>query len=130
MLPIGLQIAGLAGLVLAVPLTAVVVSVAQGITDILAPEQSPTLPEIVPTWLDRVAQWSWRALVGIAFVALLGLIVVTLPLVTLPVILALIFASTVLPLFDCRAAPRAVTHGSLRRSPSVAPPSPSSVCSR
>ena len=100
MLPIGLQVGGLAGLILAVPLAAVVVSVAQGITRILGPERSPTLPAIVPAWLDRVAQWSWRALVGIVFVALLGLIVVTLPLVTLPVILALIFASTVLPLFD------------------------------
>ncbi len=99
-LPIGLQIAGLVGLVLAVPITAVVVSVAQGITDILAPEKSPVLPEIVPSWLDRVAQWSWRALVGIAFVALLGLIMTTVPLVVLPVILALIAASTVLPLFD------------------------------
>ena len=99
-LPIGLQIAGLIGLVLAVPLTAVVVSVAQGITDILAPDKPPSLPEIVPSWLDRVAQWSWRALVGIAFVALLGLIMTTVPLVVLPVVLALIFASTVLPLFD------------------------------
>jgi len=98
-LPIGLQVGGLAGLILAVPLAAVVVSVAQGITRILGPERSPTLPAIVPAWLDRIAQWSWRALLGIAFVALLGLIVVTLPLVTLPVILALIFASTVLPLF-------------------------------
>jgi len=99
-LPVGLQIAGFVGLVLAVPITAVVVSVAQGITDILAPEKPPTLPEIVPSWLDRVAQWSWRALVGIAFVALLGLIMTTVPLVVLPVILALIAASTVLPLFD------------------------------
>ena len=99
-LPIGLHIAGLLGLILAVPITAVVVSVAQGITDVLAPEKSPSLPEIVPAWLDRLAQWSWRALVGIAFVALLGLIMATVPLVVLPVILALIFASTVLPLFD------------------------------
>ena len=71
-LPIGLQVGGLAGLILAVPLTAVVVSVAQGITSVLGPERSPALPAIVPAWLDRVAQWSWRALVGIAFVALLG----------------------------------------------------------
>lgn len=99
-LPVGLQVGGLAGLILAVPLTAVVVSVARGIISILEPERSSTLPEIVPTWLDRIAQWSWRALVGIAFVALLGLITATLPLVTLPVILALILASTVLPLFD------------------------------
>lgn len=99
-LPIGLEVAGLVGLVLAVPITAVIVSVAQGITDILAPDEPPVLPEIVPSWLDRVAQWSWRALVGIAFVALLGLVITTVPLVALPVILALIAASTVLPLFD------------------------------
>jgi predicted PurR-regulated permease PerM len=99
-LPIGLQLGGLAGLILAVPLTAVVVSVAQGITKVLQPEREPSLPEIVPAWLDRVAQWSWRALVGIALAAMLGLVLTTFPLAALPVILAMIFASTVLPLFE------------------------------
>ena len=68
-LPIGLQLGGLVGLILAVPLTAVLVSVAQAQPTSWRPENAPNLPEMVPAWLDRAAQWSWRALVGIVFVA-------------------------------------------------------------
>jgi predicted PurR-regulated permease PerM len=97
-LPIGLQLGGLVGLILAVPLTAVGFSVGRAAIDILKPEVPRNLPEIVPSWLDRAAQWSWRAIVAIVFVAGLILILVTIPLVLLPVILALILAATVSPL--------------------------------
>jgi predicted PurR-regulated permease PerM len=97
-LPIGLQLGGLVGLILAVPLTAVGFSVGRAAIDILKPEVPRNLPEIVPSWLDRAAQWSWRAIVAIAFVAGLILILTTVPLVLLPVILALILAATVSPL--------------------------------
>ena len=100
MLPIGFQLGGLIGLILAVPLTAVVLSVAQALTKILEPDQPPNLPQIVPAWLDRAAQWGWRALVGIAFAAILTVVGTTVPLVLLPVILALIYAATVVPLFS------------------------------
>jgi predicted PurR-regulated permease PerM len=99
-LPIGFQIGGLAGLVLAVPLTAFGFSVAQAAVGILAPEIPENLPETVPAWLDGAAQWSWRTLVVIGFVALLVLVLVSLPLVVLPVIVALILAATVMPLAD------------------------------
>ena len=97
-LPIGLQLGGLAGLILAVPLTAVGLSVAQGAIEILKPDDPVNLPEIVPSWLDRAAQWSWRAVVALVFVGVLVLVLTTLPLVLLPVILALILAATIQPI--------------------------------
>lgn len=108
-LPIGFHLGGLAGLILAVPLAAVGLSVAQAAVVILEPETPASLPEIVPSWLDRAAQWSWRAIVAIAFVALLVLVLTTLPLVVLPVILALILAATVRPAVDLLIA-----HGQTR----------------
>ena len=99
-LPIGFQFAGLAGLILAVPFTAVGWSVARAAIDIIEPESPTNLPETVPGWLDRAAQWSWRGLIVIAFVAGLGIALTTLPLVILPLILALILAATILPLMD------------------------------
>jgi predicted PurR-regulated permease PerM len=97
-LPIGFYVGGLAGLVLAVPITAVLVSVARSAIAILVPDTPTNLPEMVPAWLDVIAQWSWRALIAIIFVAGLGLILTTIPLVVLPVILGLILAATIGPI--------------------------------
>jgi len=97
-LPVGLHVGGLAGLVLAVPLTAFGLSVAQAIVRVLEPAEPEPLPETVPAWLDGAAQWSWRLLVVIGFAAVLVLVLATLPLVVLPVIVALILAATVMPL--------------------------------
>ncbi len=97
-LPIGYTFGGLAGLILAVPLAAVGVSMGQAAIDILRPEVPSDLPEVVPSWLDRAAQWSWRAVVALLFAAGLVLVLTTIPLVLLPVILALILAATVTPL--------------------------------
>jgi predicted PurR-regulated permease PerM len=97
-LPIGYTLGGLPGLILAVPLAAVGVSMGQAAIDILRPEEPADLPEIVPSWLDRAAQWSWRAVVALLFGAGLVLVLTTIPLVLLPVIIALILAATVAPL--------------------------------
>ena len=99
-LPVGLQVAGLAGLILAVPLTAVLVSVGQALAYVLEPETPRELPELVPAWLDAAAQWSWRSLIVLAFVGLLVLVLTTIPLVLLPVIIALILAATLEPLVE------------------------------
>ena len=103
-LPIGYQLGGLAGLILAVPLAAVGVSVAQAAIEVLKPDVPEDLPEIVPSWLDRAAQWAWRAIVAIAFAGVLVVVLTTMPLVLLPVILALILAATVRPLVDALIA--------------------------
>lgn len=99
-LPIGLEIGGVAGLILAVPITAVGFSVAQAAIDILRPERPEELPELVPDWLDRLAQWSWRAVVVLLFVGLLLYVLAAIPLVLMPVILAMLLAATILPLVN------------------------------
>jgi putative heme transporter len=97
-LPAGLELGGLVGLFAAVPVTAVILTVAQAAIAIMQPDPAPQLPELVPPWLDRAAQWSWRLLVAIALAALLITILTTLPLVVVPIILALILAATLQPL--------------------------------
>ena len=99
-LPAGYQLAGMVGLFAAVPITAVIITVTRAAIDIIEPDPTPTLPDLVPAWLDRTAQWSWRALVAIALIALLVLVFTAIPLVLIPIILALIFAATLQPVVD------------------------------
>ena len=96
-LPAGFELAGIIGLFAAVPLTAVVIAVAGAAKTIVEPFPAPALPALVPAWLDRVAQFSWRILLGVALVALLVAVVVTVPLVAIPIILAVILAATFEP---------------------------------
>jgi predicted PurR-regulated permease PerM len=97
-LPAGFELAGIIGLFAAVPVTAVVIAVAGAAKLIVEPFPAPPLPALVPPWLDRVAQFSWRILVAVALVALLVGILVTVPLVVIPVILAIILTATLEPL--------------------------------
>ena len=96
-LPAGFQLAGIIGLFVAVPVTAVILAVAGATIAIMEPDPPPPLPSLVPAWLDRAAQSSWRILVVIALIALLVGILVTVPLVVIPVILAIILAATLEP---------------------------------
>ncbi len=96
-LPAGFQLAGIIGLFAAVPVIAVIIAVAGAVVDIVAPEPPPPLPGLVPAWLDRLAQHGWRILVVIAVVALFAAILVTIPLVVLPVVVGLILAATLEP---------------------------------
>jgi predicted PurR-regulated permease PerM len=97
-LPAGFQLGGVIGLFAAVPVTAVITTVAQAAISIVEPAIPPQLPDLVPAWLDRIAQWSWRLLVAIGLVAVMIVILTSVPLVLLPVILALIFAATLEPI--------------------------------
>jgi predicted PurR-regulated permease PerM len=97
-LPAGYSVAGVIGLFAAVPLTAVVFAVARATVAIIEPDPPPPLPGLVPAWLDRVAQWSWRLLVAGALASLLLALFVTIPLVLIPVLIALILAATLDPL--------------------------------
>ena len=65
---------------------------------IVDPGPRPDLPALVPPWLDRVAQWSWRLLVGVGLLALVVLVTMAVPMVVVPVILATILAATLDPL--------------------------------
>ena len=97
-LPAGYQLAGVIGLFIAVPVTAVVFAVGRATLAILEPDDPPELPGMVPAWLDRLAQWSWRILAAFVLVAILVGIFVSVPLVLLPIVIATIIAATVEPL--------------------------------
>jgi predicted PurR-regulated permease PerM len=99
-LPAGYQLAGVIGLFAAVPLLAVILAVASAVVDVLQPEDPPKLPDLVPPWLDRVAQWSWRLLVVLGLGALAVAAVVTVPLVVVPVLLGVILGATFSPLVN------------------------------
>src|SRR4029079_10845282 len=55
---------------------------------------------VVSGWLDRVAQWSWRALAIIGVVAVIVFLVARVPLVITPIIVAAVIAASVAPLFN------------------------------
>ena len=97
-LPAGYELAGVIGLFAAVPVAAIVFAVASATIDILDPGPMPQLPALVPSWLDRVAAWSWRILVAVGLAGLFIGIFVAMPLVVIPVVLALILAATLDPL--------------------------------
>ena len=97
-LPAGYELAGVIGLFAAVPVAAIVFAVAGATIAILDPGPRPELPALVPSWLDRVAAWSWRILVAVGLAALFVGIFVAMPLVVIPVVLALILAATLDPL--------------------------------
>jgi predicted PurR-regulated permease PerM len=99
-LPAGFQLAGVIGVFAAVPVSAVIIAVAGAVVRIVEPDPPPPLPGLVPAWLDRMAQFSWRILVVVGLVGLAVLIMVTLPLVVIPVIVALILAATLRPVVD------------------------------
>jgi predicted PurR-regulated permease PerM len=101
-LPIGAAMAGFVGLFLAVPAVAFGYAVAGSLIDVIgmdvtgAPGESTS---IVPRWLDRLAQWSWRSLIGLAFLGVAVLLAVQVPIVLIPVTLAIILAATLLPIY-------------------------------
>ncbi len=99
-LPAGFELGGVVGLFAAVPVTAVVLTVARSAVEIIEPRPAPPLPALVPAWLDRAAQWGWRALVAIGLVAGTVLAATSVPLVVLPAILGLIFAATLKPVVE------------------------------
>jgi predicted PurR-regulated permease PerM len=99
-LPIGAFVGGLLGLVLAVPIAAAVLSVGTSVVDIFRPEPTGemTAPPLVPSWLDLLAQWSWRLLVAMAVIAVAFFAMVQIPLLTLTLIIAVVLAATFVPL--------------------------------
>jgi predicted PurR-regulated permease PerM len=96
-LPVGFSLAGIVGLFAAVPVAAIVLAVADAAVAILDPGPEPERPALVPGWLDRLAQWSVRLLVAIGLVAFLVLLLVAMPIVTVTLLLATIFAATLEP---------------------------------
>ncbi|MEZ4595538.1 MAG: AI-2E family transporter [Chloroflexota bacterium] len=97
-LPAGYELAGIIGLLAAVPVTAVVMAVASAVAAVIAPDPAPPLPGIVPSWLDRSAQWSWRILVVLGLIGVVVVASVRMPLVVTPIVVALVVTATLDPL--------------------------------
>ena len=97
---VGFTVGGVVGMFVAVPTFAVVTEVSSAIVDALG-ERDPDEDELnavnIPDWLDRLAQWSWRLLVGGAFVLLFVVIAGQIPAVVGPIVVAITLAATFLP---------------------------------
>ena len=82
----------------AVPVLAAVQAFAPAVQDLLETgPREPARHELVPVWLDRLAQISWRTLVVLALLAVVSQAIV-LPILSLPVILAAILACVLRPI--------------------------------
>jgi predicted PurR-regulated permease PerM len=97
-LPAGAAVAGIIGLFVAVPIVAIVLAVAGAMITILDPGPEYEAPELVPGWLDRLAQWSWRLLLLIVLAAAGIRIVLLIPTVAVAIVLAVVLAATFRPL--------------------------------
>ncbi len=93
-LPAGAALFGLIGLAAAVPAVILVEAFAAPLTTILEGARRETSTSLVPMWLDRLAQWSWRGLIVVALIAIAISAAVAVPGVTVPLVLALVLAAT------------------------------------
>jgi len=98
-LPIGAYVAGLFGLIVAVPVAVTLLAIASALASRLhrAAGEDAGPGRLVPSWLDVLAAWSWRLLVGIAVVTLLVLPIVLIPTLALPLVIAAVLAATLAP---------------------------------
>lgn len=99
-LPAGAVLFGVVGLFAAVPVVAAIVALAPAIVGSLGSiRQQPSGDGMVPLWLDRLGQWSWRFLVVLGLVWLLVQVAIV-PFFTAPVVLALILGAALAPLVE------------------------------
>jgi predicted PurR-regulated permease PerM len=97
-LPIGAAVAGLLGVIAALPVVAFVMTTSRAVVASLDIEpDAPDSSGLVPVWLDRLAQWSWRSLVVTIVLLVAIAAAVTVPMVVLPIVLAVVLAATLDP---------------------------------
>jgi predicted PurR-regulated permease PerM len=97
-LTIGGVVGGPLGMVLGVPVAIVLRDVAPSVIAALNGTRRPEPHEgIVPRWLDRLAQWSWRLLTLAAVTAIVVAALVQVPLIVIPLVLASVAAATLAP---------------------------------
>jgi predicted PurR-regulated permease PerM len=98
-LPIGAAIGGILLMMIAVPTVVLVAAILKPVLEVLGDPDTPesSSSEDIPVWLDRIGQWSWRALVAFG-IGLLGIgAAATVPLVVGPVVVGLTLAATFVP---------------------------------
>ncbi len=102
-LPAGAALAGIIGLFVAIPVVAFALAIAGALVSVLGlgPEtQAMSSNPMVPVWLDRLGQWSWRLLVSIGLLGVFIDAVVQVPIVVIPVVLGVVLAATLAPLAE------------------------------
>jgi putative heme transporter len=99
-LPAGAAVAGVIGLFAAIPVVAFALAISGALVSVLGDEPTDEAVgnPIVPIWLDRLGQWSWRLLVSIGLLAVVITTVVQVPIVVLPIVLGIVLAATLAPL--------------------------------
>jgi predicted PurR-regulated permease PerM len=110
-LPIGALFGGFAGIFIVIPVVAMLVAVNSAVLAALDPGPAEQRDAIVPGWLDRLAQWSWRLLVAFAVASLVIAVIASVPMLFLPGLFAVFFAATLAPAFSAlvaRGQPRTV----------------------
>ena len=97
-LPAGAALFGIIGLFAALPMVAFAMAFTPAI--IKALDDGPEVEDhhaLVPAWLDRLGQWSWRALVVFAIAGVAISVAVRIPTVIVPVVLAIVLGATLDP---------------------------------
>jgi predicted PurR-regulated permease PerM len=100
-LPAGAALAGIVGLFAAIPVVAFVLAISSATITVLGVEpagQASRRNPVVPIWLDRLGQLSWRLLVSIALLGVAVAAAVQVPIVVIPVVLGVVLAATLSPL--------------------------------
>ncbi len=99
-LPAGAALAGIVGLFAAIPVVAFILAVTHAAVTVLGVEPERRAPDtnaIVPVWLDRLGQFSWRLLVSLALLGVAIAAAVQIPIVVIPVVLGVVLAATLSP---------------------------------
>ena len=99
-LPAGAALAGIIGLFAAIPVVAFALAVVGAVVSVLGVDPARERPPgaLVPIWLDRLGQWSWRLLVAIGLMAVFIGAATQVPIVVMPLVLGIILAATLAPL--------------------------------
>ena len=99
-LPAGAALAGMIGLFVAIPVVAFALAVARAVISVLGvePDAQVSRNPLVPIWLERLGQWSWRLLVSIGLLGVFVAAAVQVPIVVLPLVLGIVLAATLAPL--------------------------------
>ncbi len=111
-LPAGAAVAGIVGLFAAIPVVAFILAIVGALVSVLGvePSEAPAENGLVPIWLDRVGQWSWRLLVSMGLLGVFVAAAIRVPIVVLPVVLGVVLAATLAPLAS-RLERRGWKHG-------------------
>jgi putative heme transporter len=99
-LPAGAALAGIIGLFVAIPVVAFALAIVGALVSVLGVEPTHAISKnpLVPIWLDRLGQWSWRLLVAIGLLGVFVGAAVQVPIVVLPLVLGIVLAATLAPL--------------------------------